>query len=235
MVEAASHDEGEELIQAVGQDKALQADVFEELDPEHQVEFIEERSNPDAAELLASMAPDDAADLISEIDQDRRAPILELLPEPQRRKVRSLLTYNPETAGGLMNPDFLLLPATKTVEAALAEIRQSKAPRETLSTVFVGDEEGRPTGAVPTVELIQSSRDTPLSQVMTPDLAHVHADWDVGATVRKMSDFNLAVAPVLDPDHRHLLGVITVDDVLELLLPTGWRRDFGVTSTAAED
>jgi Mg/Co/Ni transporter MgtE len=235
MVEAASHEEGEELIQAVGQDKALEADVFEELDPEHQVEFIEERSNSDAADLLASMAPDDAADLISDIDQDRRAPILELLPEPQRKKVRSLLTYNPETAGGLMNPDFLLLPATTTVEAALAAIRQSKAPREALSTVFVADEEGHPTGAVPTVELIQSSRDTSLSQVMTPDLAHVHPDWDLGATVRKMSDFNLTVAPVLDFDHRHVLGVITVDDVLELLLPTGWRRDFGVTSAAAED
>jgi hypothetical protein len=235
MVEAASHEEGEELIEAVGQDPALQADVFEELDPPHQVEFVESRSNADAAEVLGSMAPDDAADLISEIDQDRRAPILQLLPEPQQRKVRSLLSYNPETAGGLMNPDFLLLPSATTAEAALAAIRQSKAPREALSTVFVANEEGHPIGSVPTVELIQSSRDTPLSAVVTPELAHVHPDWDLGATVRKMSDFNLAVAPVLDPDHRRVLGVITVDDVLELLLPTGWRRDFGVTSTAVED
>jgi Mg/Co/Ni transporter MgtE len=235
MVEAASHEEGEELIEAVGQDPALEADVFEELDPEHQVEFVEARSDADAAELLGSMAPDDAADLISEIEQDRRAPILELLPEPQRRKVRSLLSYNPETAGGLMSPDFLLLPMTTTVEAALAAIRQSKVPREALSTVFVGDAEGHPVGSVPTVQLIQSSRDTPLSAVATPDISHVHPDWDLGATVRKMSDFNLAVAPVLDPDHGRVLGVITVDDVLELLLPTGWRRDFGVTSTAAEE
>ena len=99
LVEAASHEEGEEIIEAVGQDPALEADVFEELDPEHQVEFVQDRSDEEAAQLLGSMAPDDAADMISEIDQERRAPILELLPEPQRRKVRSLLQLPPRDGG----------------------------------------------------------------------------------------------------------------------------------------
>ena len=233
LVEAASHEEGEEIIEAVGEDPALEADVFEELDPEHQIEFVETRTDADAAQLLGSMAPDDAADLISEIDQDRRAPILALLPEPQRCKVRSLLRYHPETAGGLMSPDFLLLPGTTTVEAALAAIRTSTVPREALSVVFVSDEDRRVAGSVSAVKLIQSSRDTALAAVATTDLGHVHPDWDLGATVRKMSDFNLTVAPVLDPDHRAILGVITVDDVLELLLPSGFRRDYGMT--AAEE
>jgi MgtE intracellular N domain/CBS domain len=235
MVEAASHEEGEELIEAVSQDPALEADVFEELDPEHQIEFVEARTDADAAELLGSMAPDDAADLISEIDQERRAPILELLPEPQRRKVRSLLSYHPETAGGLMSPDFLMLPATVTAAQALDAVRASSVPREALAVVFVSDPAGHPIGSVSTVHLIQSPADAPLSSVATADMAHVHPDWDLGATVRKMSDFNLTVAPVLDPDHGHILGVITVDDVLELLLPQGWRRDFGVASAAAEE
>ncbi len=139
LVEAASHEEGEEIIEAVGQDPALEADVFEELDPEHQVEFVQDRSDEEAAQLLGSMAPDDAADMISEIDQERRAPILDLLPEPQRRKVRSLLHYHPETAGGLMSPDFLELPATTTVEEALEAIRVSTVPREALAVVFVSD------------------------------------------------------------------------------------------------
>jgi hypothetical protein len=100
LVEAASHDEGEEIIEAVGQDRDLEADVFEELDTGHQLEFIANRSDADAAEILGTMAPDDAADLIAEVDQERRLPLLGLLPEPQQRKVRSLLSYTPETADG---------------------------------------------------------------------------------------------------------------------------------------
>ena len=233
LVEAASHEEGEEIIEAVGQDRELEADVFEELDPEHQVEFIEARSDTDAAKVLGSMAADDAADLITEIDQERRAPILELLPAPQRRKVRSLLSYHPETAGGLMSPDFLLLPATATVADALEAIRSSTAPREALSVVFVADAQGRPIGSVSAVHLIQAEPDVLLSAVATDGAAHVHADWDLGGVVRKMSDFNLTVAPVLEHEHGSILGVITVDDVLELLLPSGFRRDYGVT--AAEE
>lgn len=233
LVEAASHEEGEEIIEAVGQDPALEADVFEELDSEHQVEFVQDRSDAEAAELLGSMEPDDAADLISEIDQERRAPILELLPEPQRRKVRSLLRYHPETAGGLMNPDFLALPASTTVGAALEAVRTSSVPREALSVVFVTDDTGRPLGSVSTVQLLQSPPDALVSDVAETDLGHVHPDWDLGATVRKMSDYNMTVAPVLDEEHGSILGVITVDDVLELLMPSGWRRDFGMT--AAEE
>ncbi len=233
LVEAASHEEGEEIIEAVGQNRELEADVFEELDPEHQVEFIEARSDADAAKVLGSMAPDDAADLITEIDQERRAPILELLPEPQRRKVRSLLSYNRETAGGLMTPDFLLLPETATVADALEGIRSSTAPREALSVVFVANAYGLPIGTVSAVQLIQAVPDSLLSAVAIDGVAHVHPDWDLGAVVRKMSDFNLTVAPVLDHGHGSILGVITVDDVLELLLPSGFRRDYGVTAAEA--
>jgi hypothetical protein len=233
LVEAASHEEGEEIIEAVGQNPALEADVFEELDPGHQVEFVEARSDPEAAQLLGSMAADDAADLISELDQERRSPILELLPEPQRKKVRSLLRYHPETAGGLMNPDFLELPGSTTVEAALAAIRVSSVPPEALAVVFVSGPDGRVAGTISAVKLIQSPRDARASEVASGEVGHVHPDWDLGAVVRKMSDYNLTVAPVLGPEHATILGVITVDDVLEMLLPSGFRRDYGVT--AAEE
>ena len=82
LVEAASHEEGEEIIEAVGQDRELEADVFEELDAEHQIEFVRSRTDAEAARLLATMAPDDAADLIVELDQDRRLPCSSSCPGP---------------------------------------------------------------------------------------------------------------------------------------------------------
>src|SRR5579863_1170547 len=91
LVDAASHDEGEEIIEAVAADKELEADVFEELDPEHQIEFLHSRSDADAARVLSRMAPDDVADLINDLDQERRLPILDALPPAQQRKVRQLL------------------------------------------------------------------------------------------------------------------------------------------------
>ena len=107
LVEAASHDEGEELIEAVGQDRELEADVFEELDEHHQLEFIRERPDAQVAAVIARMAADDAADLIVEIEQERRGRILALLPPAQRRQIEALLGYNPSTAGGLMSPEFI--------------------------------------------------------------------------------------------------------------------------------
>ena len=228
LVEAASHEEGEEIIEAVGQDRELEADVFEELDDEHRLEFIESRTDPEAARLLATMAPDDAADLITELEQERRLPVLQLMPAPAQRKVRALLNYNPETAGGLMTPDFLSLPTTTPLAKVLDAVRASSAPPEALAVVFATDPGGRVSGTASMVSVVRGPAEATLGDIVRPDPPHVHADWDLHAVLRKMSDFNLAVAPVLDEEHEQMLGVVTVDDLLELLLPSGWRRDFGM-------
>jgi hypothetical protein len=230
LVEAASHEEGEEIIEAVGLDRELEADVFEELDTEHQLEFIDQRSDDDAARLLSRMAPDDAADLISEVDQERRLPLLELMAEPQQRKVRNLLSYPAESAGGLMSPDYVGVAATATVEEALDATRTATAPIEALNVVFALDDDGRLVGSVPVVTLVRSRPTAHVADVMRADPAHVHPHWDVHRIARTMSDFNLTVVPVLEESHGRVLGVVTVDDLLELLLPQGWRRDFGMTA-----
>ncbi|HVB70674.1 MAG TPA: CBS domain-containing protein [Acidimicrobiales bacterium] len=230
MVEQASHEEGEEIIEAVGLDRELEADVFEELDTVHQLEFLEGRSDAEAARLLARMEPDNAADLISEVDQDRRRPILEGLPAIQQAKVRSLLSYNADTAGGLMSTDFISVTSSATVGDALAAIRFSSVPAESLSSVFVLDETGHPVGAAPVASLVRAREsETALSAARSP-LAHVHPQWDLHQVARKMSDFNLTVVPVLDDEHDQVVGVVTVDDLLETLLPQGWRREFGMTA-----
>jgi CBS domain-containing protein len=230
LVEQASHEEGEEIIEAVGADRELEADVFEELDTTHQLEFLEARSDADAARLLARMEPDNAADLINEIDQDRRLPILERLPDVQKTKVRRLLSYSADTAGGLMNTDFVSVPATATVAEALEAIRTSRVPAEALHAVFVMDESGQPIGAASIAPLVRAPGHELALSVSRTHLAHVHPHWDIHQMSRKMSDFNLTVLPVLDEDHSRMIGVVTVDDLLEELLPHGWRREFGMTA-----
>src|SRR5262249_29815368 len=123
LVEAASHDEGEEIIEAVGLDRQLEADVFEELDEHHQVEFIRERPDSQVAAVVGRMASDDAADLIVEIDQERRGRILALLAPAQRRQIEALLGYNPSTAGGLMSAEFIGLAAGDSVARAIEKVR----------------------------------------------------------------------------------------------------------------
>ena len=229
LVEQASHEEGEEIIEAVGLDRELEADVFEELDVTHQLEFLEARSDVEAARLLSRMEPDNAADLINEVDQERRLPILEHLAEDQQTKVRQLLSYNADTAGGLMNTDFVSVPSSATVEQALEEIRHSKVPAESVHAVFVMDESGVPVGAASIAPLVRARPSELALSVAKTQLAHVHPHWDLHRISRKMSDFNLTVLPVLDDEHNKMIGVITVDDLLEELLPQGWRREFGMS------
>src|SRR5437763_4217946 len=150
LVEAASRREGEEIIQAVGDDdRELEADVFEELDDQHQREFLAERPDEQIAEILSRMAPDDAADVIGELDEDRRERILRLLPVSHRVKVRALLGYDPAEAGGLMSPDFLLLPGATSAGDALAAVQRSTIAPELLTTVFVSAPDGSLQGSVP--------------------------------------------------------------------------------------
>ena len=175
------------------------------------------------------MEPDDAADLINEVDQERRLPILESLPHDQQTKVRQLLSYNADSAGGLMNTDFVSVGEAATVRDALDAIRSSNVPVESLHAVFLLDGEGRPVGAVSLGSLVKAREDDTAASVARNTISHVHAQWDVHRVTRVMSDFNLTVLPVLDETHDTMLGVITVDDLLEELLPQGWRKEFGMT------
>jgi Mg/Co/Ni transporter MgtE len=227
LVEAASHEEGEEIIKAVGQDRELEADVFEELDEHHQLEFIRERPDEQVAAVISRMAADDAADLIVEIEQDRRAHILALLPPAQQHQIETLLGYNPSTAGGLMSPECIVLDEEELVTAALERLRSSAISPATLTTVYLRDSEGGLSGSVFVVALLRSDSRTPLSQIAEHEPVSVPTDADLPEVARTMTDYNLVMLPVLDEDRR-VVGVVTVDDVLEQTLPSGWRRRFGL-------
>jgi hypothetical protein len=220
LVEAASHDEGEEIITAVHADPDLEADVFEELDTEHQVEFLESRSDAEAAAVLASMAPDDAVDLIGDLAQSRRASILARLPASQQAKVRALLHYNPSTAGGLMTPDFLAIDQESTVEQALEQVRNAAGA---VSVVYTIDSTHRLLGSKSLQGLLRARRESRMAESIEPSPARLSVDADFTDIALLMADYNLIEAPVVDESDR-LVGVVSVDDVLETLIPRDWRR-----------
>jgi CBS domain-containing protein/CRP-like cAMP-binding protein len=227
LVEAASHDEGEEIIEAVGRDRELEADVFEELDEEHQLELIRDRPDAQVAAMIARMAPDDAADLIEEIDQERRGRILELLPPAKQRRIRLLLGYNPSTAGGLMSPEVLTVGEQETAARALERLRASDIGPEMLVVVHLHDARGRLSGSVPLVRVLRADPERPLSELVEREPVSVGTDADVTQVARTMTDYDLLTLPVVDEEGR-VVGLVTVDDVLEVTLPPGWRRRFGL-------
>jgi CBS domain-containing protein len=222
LVEAASHEEGEEILEAVAQDKELEADVFEELDDEHQVEFLGDRSDAEAAAVLGRMEPDDAADLLLELEQDRRLPILNLLPWGKQRKIRTLLGHNPETAGGLMNPDFLSAPAGAQIGETLARVRASELDPREVDPIWALDEAGTLAGGVLIAELVKAPEQDTLQSLIETRLPMVTPDTDLPELARLMSDFNMTAMPVVDADGKPI-GVVSVDDLLERLLPEEWR------------
>ena len=222
LVEAASHDEGEEIISAVHGDPELEADVFEELNTEHQVEFLRDKSDAEAAAVLAEMGPDDAADLVTELDQPRRAPILSLLPPSQQAKVRALLSYGQSSAGGLMSTDFVSVAPDATAADALAAVRAADVLPQVSADVFLLDD-GRLAGSIPLVDLLRAEGATRVSELVEHSNASVNVDDDFPEVARRMADFNLTVVAVVEDDGR-VIGVITVDDVLEAMLPNSWRR-----------
>ncbi|MFZ1996263.1 MAG: CBS domain-containing protein [Solirubrobacteraceae bacterium] len=227
LVEAASHAEGEEILKAVADDKELEADVFEELDDEHQVEFLRDRSDEEIAAVLGRMASDDAADLLLEIEQDRRIPVLDLLAAAKQLKIKRLLGYNPSTAGGLMNPDFASLPADASVAQALSALRRSELDPRQLLTVWVIDTDGHLAGGVLASELVRAADQATVSELIETAVPTVSPETELPEVARLMADFNLLAMPVIDSDDKPI-GVVAVDDVIELLLPEGWRRRAGL-------
>ena len=222
IVEGASHEEGQEIIEAVESDPALTADIFEELDPEHQVEFIKSKSNEDAAQILERMAPDDAADLLSELDQERRKPVFDMMSAGQQHKLRKLLQYHPTTAGGMMSPDYIWVIRGATVDMALEAVRiDDKTPHQLLNTVFVTEQEGRYVGSIGVADLLKADHASRVDDLqLTNCFVHGNADF-VDATLM-MADYNLTALAVTDAA-ENLIGAISSDDVIEALVPEEWR------------
>jgi CBS domain-containing protein/sporulation protein YlmC with PRC-barrel domain len=224
LLEEASKAEETEILGLVHVDPELEADVFEELDEDLATRLLGARTDAEIAEVLNRMRADDAADAISELPQRRRQPVIDLLPAGQRAKVLTLMGFNPTSAGGLMGMDFLAVSEDSTVADSLAAVSSStNLQPEALTSVHALDTDGTLCGVVKLVTLLQSDQGARLSDIYDDDPVRIGADTDVVDVAVLMSDYNLITIPVVDED-RTMIGLITVDDVLEVTLPEDWRR-----------
>ena len=224
LLESASAEEETEILGRVRADPELEADVFEELDEDLATRLLGARTDFEIAEVLARMRADDAADAIAELPQQRRQPVLDLLPAGQRQKVLTLMGFASASAGGLMGVDFIALPGMVTVRGALARVRESPMLQpEALTSVHAVNEDGCLCGVARLVTMVQADPDAALIEVCDTDPVRVGTDTDITEVAVLMTDYNLITIPVVD-DANRLLGVITVDDILEIALPPDWRR-----------
>jgi CBS domain-containing protein/sporulation protein YlmC with PRC-barrel domain len=224
LLEEADKAEGGEILDRVHSDPELEADVFEELDPDKASRLLDGMPDDEVAALLGRMRADDAADAIADLRQSRRRRVLDLMPAPQRTKVITLMGFNPESAGGLMNVDFVSCAATATAGSALAVIAAARTVQpEALLKVHILDEGDRLAGVVSVITLLQAEPSESVGALMDSDPVCVSPDADLTDIALLMADFNLYSIPVVDEQDR-VLGVVTVDDVLEETIPEDWRR-----------
>jgi CBS domain-containing protein len=224
LIEEASDHEQQELLSRVHAHPELEADVFEELEEGEAGDLLEARTDAQIADVLGNMRSDDAADALLDLPQERRQVVLDLLPEAQRHKVTALLGYQEATAGGLMGVEYLSVPAVSTVAGVLRAVREATQMQpEAIVVAYCHNQDHRLVGAVSLVALLQSDPLATIQSLADPEPVHVHPDADLTEITRAMADYNLLVLPVLDQDDR-LIGVLTVDDILEAAIAPEQRR-----------
>jgi len=204
------------------------ADVIEELPEDDQKDLLAYLDDERAADILEAMDPDDAADLLSELSEFDKDRLLDLMEPEESAPVKRLLEYNFDTAGGLMTPEPVVLTPDATVAEALARVRNPDLTPALASMVFVcrapsATPTGRYLGCVHIQRLLREPPFDLVAGVLDTDLARLSPAASLAEVTRYFAAYNLVCAPVVD-EADHLLGAVTVDDVLDHLLPDNWRE-----------
>jgi Mg/Co/Ni transporter MgtE len=204
------------------------AAVLEELPEEEQVALLGGLEDERAADVLEAMGPDDAADLLGDLPADEAERLLALMEPQEAAPVRRLLSYADDTAGGIMTSEPVILPPSATVAEALARIRAKELSPALSAQLYVA----RPPSETPTgrylgmahfQRLLREPPSSLVGGVIDAETDPLHPDAPLSEVTRHLASYNLVAAPVVDSAGR-LLGAVTVDDVLDHLLPPRWRE-----------
>ena len=205
------------------------ADVLEEMNEASRVELLAELEGERAADVLEEMDPDDAADLLREVGQERAQALLALMEPEDAEGVQRLMHYEDYSAGGMMTTEPIVLTADSTVAEALSRVRLSEVAPGLASQVFVCRQPletptGRLMGVVYIQRLLREPPATLLGSILDSDIAPLSAETTLSEVSSYLASYNLLAVPIVDANER-LLGAVTVDDVLDHLLPENWRQD----------
>ncbi len=203
------------------------ADVLEELPEEDQVQLLGQLTEERAADVLEEMSADDAADLIADLPPETAETLLKLMQPEEAEDVRRLMSYEHRTAGGMMTTEPVILPPDATVAEALARVRSEELTPSLAAVVYVArpplePPTGRLLGLAHIQRLLREPPSTLLGALLEGDIDSLKPDASLEEVARHLAIYNLVAAPVLDDDGR-LIGAVTVDDLLDHLLPENWR------------
>jgi Mg/Co/Ni transporter MgtE len=215
-----------EVVNAIDDDRL--ADILQELPEDDQAELLKQLGTQRAADVLAAMDPDDAADLLGAMNPAEAEVLLGRMDPGESDPVRRLLKHSPNTAGGLMTSDPIVLTPDTPVAEALARVRDPDLTPALSSLVFVArpptaTPTGRYLGCVHLQRLLREPPATLVGGIVDADLPTLTPDMPLAPLTRYFAAYNLLCGPVVD-DQSHLLGAVTVDDVLDHLLPPDWRE-----------
>jgi magnesium transporter len=195
------------------------ADVLEYLDEELRTQVLEEMSTPQAARLVSAMTPDDRADVLEELEEETAEEILSEIPAEARRETEELLAFEPDTAGGLMTTSFVSVARDLTIAAALNVVRDvaRAGKKDQVYAIYVVDGVGRLAGVMSVRELLAEQDSAIVGDVARTDVVSVSAKSDRAEVARITSEYDLVAVPVVD-DNERMIGVITVDDVIDAIV-----------------
>lgn len=201
----------------------LAQEVLHELDPEVQKSLVEGLKPYQAASILENMPPDEASDVLGDLSEEKTQELLSLMRPKDSFALKKLLKHEDSTAGGLMTPEFFTISENMTVEAVIEKLRQSAPDAETIYYLYVVDELERLKGVLSLRKLIISPAQNLIKDIASTSIIKVRAEEDQREVADLISKYNLLALPVVDPDDK-ILGIITVDDVINLILPPLSRK-----------
>ncbi|MBF0316977.1 MAG: magnesium transporter [Nitrospirae bacterium] len=221
IISSVSRAEGASFFRSLDVESA--AETLSELESDTQVEILSNMDTEKAAAIIEEMAPDDAVDILSDLPKDKTKQILDSFEQEDAENIHELLSHEEDTAGGLMNTEFILYSCETKVREVIERFKTDAHEVETIYYLYVADKYGILVGVVSLKDMLLSDGEMSLASIMSTNIKSVRPDDDEDVVAAKISKYNLVAIPVVDDDGQ-MIGLVTVDDIIDRILPPSARK-----------